>query len=640
MTRILSIIAALFWCLGTIAANAQSSAEKILPMDGHITGDGRGIELNWFDAKPPRVGSVTVKRRLYGQTGGHTWQVIADALGPVMRYRDDTIRPGVAYEYQVLRTARDIVDVGYWLAGTEIPAQTDRGNAYIIVDQTIAEAIAPRLERFRWDIIGDGWQVQRHDVPRQNNSDPNANLETAIALREWLRARYNEDPFGQHTIILVGHVPIFMSGKVAPDGHDSRPHPTDLLYADVDGRWSLSRKGEGLDSRVPGDFIEMQVGRIDFAPVSEGNRKTEIRQLRAYFDKNHHWRMGYLGDLREAYGKTDHLAVERAALRNIVGGTNVKNGGHHDIGEEKPWLWGVDFGDWNSARYAADYANKAVFAINFGSNKQMINNRFNGMTALLAQPWYPIAIGWGARPAWWLHHMALGGSIGDVHMRTVNNGHAADPYRESMDYFPTGQYMMRNGIWVNLLGDPTLRAFPLAPPLKATTSPTPDGIKLTWHPSPDPDTQGYRIFRTSGGENTLTPLGSTDAITATTYVDTDPQEGAGYMVRAYGLKNVYAGSFHLFSKGILSSDMPLLETEVNLSVRTGQSTLLPDVFNSTTSGVIYAITEPPTRGQVKQGDEGWLYTPPAGFTGDVNLQISVSARDQSRAGKLRISVLP
>ena len=117
MTRFTWIIAALVSCLWAIAADAQEAVEKILPIDGHIAQDGRAIELNWFDAKPPRVGSVTVKRRLYGQTGGHTWAVIAEGLGPVMRYRDETVRPGVAYEYQVLRTARDIVDVGYWLAG-------------------------------------------------------------------------------------------------------------------------------------------------------------------------------------------------------------------------------------------------------------------------------------------------------------------------------------------------------------------------------------------------------------------------------------------------------------------------------------------------------------------------------------------
>lgn len=638
MTRTLWIIAALFWCLGAIPASAQVAPEKILPVDGHITQDGQAVELNWFDATPPRVGSVTVKRRLYGQTGGHTWKAIGEDLGPVMRYRDDTIRPGMAYEYQVLRTARDIVDVGYWLAGTQIPAQARRGRAYIIVDETVAKALAPRLERFGRDLVGDGWQVTRHDVPRQNNADVIANLKNAIALKAWLQERFTQDPFGQHTIILVGHVPVVLSGKVAPDGHESRPHPTDLFYADMDGRWSARQNGEILDGRLPSDFIEMQIGRIDLAPVSDGNKGAEIRLLRAYFDKNHHWRMGYLGDLRDAYGKTEHLAVERAALRNIVGATNLAQGSHHDVGEKKPWLWGVDFGDWNGARYAKDYANKAVFAINFGSNKQMINARFNGMTALLAQPWYPVAVGWGGRPAWWLHHMALGGSIGDVHMRTVNNGRAPEPYRESMDYFPPGTYVMRNGIWVNLLGDPTLRAFPLAPPQKVTVTSMPDGAKLSWLPAPDPDAQGYQVFRAGPGEARFSRLGGAEPITQTRFTDPKPVQGGRYMVRAYGLKTVYAGSFHTLSQGVFASETSVSETHMTLSAVAGHSTPLPDVFNGAASGTIHAIVAPPARGELVRNETGWSYTPPAGFTGEIDLPFSVFDGMQSRAGQLQINV--
>ena len=62
------------------------------------------------------------------------WQQIGPVLGPVMRFTDETTSPGVAYEYQVMRTARDIVDVGYWtdgraVAGSRGPGQRlcDRG---------------------------------------------------------------------------------------------------------------------------------------------------------------------------------------------------------------------------------------------------------------------------------------------------------------------------------------------------------------------------------------------------------------------------------------------------------------------------------------------------------------------------------
>ena len=220
MMRKSLLVIMLVWLLGAEAGEAQPSIEKILPLDGHFNADGTALEMNWFDANPPRVGSVTIKRRLYGQIGGQTWQTIASGLGPVMRYTDETVRPGVAYEYQVLRMARDIVDVGYWLAGTELPAQAQRGTAYIIVDETIAEAIGPRLERFEHDLISDGWKVLRHSTPRGDIKAPSENLEKARALKKWLRARYNEDPFGQHAVVLVGHVPVVKSGKANPDGRN------------------------------------------------------------------------------------------------------------------------------------------------------------------------------------------------------------------------------------------------------------------------------------------------------------------------------------------------------------------------------------------------------------------------------------
>ena len=69
--RLTSLFAALLAALltpGLVAA--QEAPENSLPLDGHIAPVGTSVELSWFDADPPRVGSVTVRRRLYGQKGG------------------------------------------------------------------------------------------------------------------------------------------------------------------------------------------------------------------------------------------------------------------------------------------------------------------------------------------------------------------------------------------------------------------------------------------------------------------------------------------------------------------------------------------------------------------------------------------
>lgn len=628
MTRNLLLISTLAVWLSGGPLLAQTSTEKGLALDGQISPDGSAVTLNWFTAQPPRTGSATVKRRLYGQVGGEHWQTIGPSLGPVMRFIDKTIQPGVAYEYQVIRSAGDILDVGYWLAGVELPAQAQRGNVYLLVDESVADELEPRLARFAADLTGDGWQVFRKRVPRGNDLAPQDDLRSALASKQWLNTHYLHEPNGQHAVVLVGHVPLIKTGQAAPDGHTPQAHASDLFYADMDGKWTANATGQLLDNQVPGDFIEMQIGRIDFSPVSDAKHEREIQLLNAYFDKNHHWRMGMLGDLREAYGQTEYLQIERAGLGNIVGPKALTIGGHHDVGEQRPWLWGVDFGDWNGRDYAQKYANKAVFAINFGSGKQKIDNSYNPMTALLAQPWYPLAVGWGARPAWWLQHMALGGSIGQVHLRTVNNGMAKRPYRESMDYFPPGQYLFRNAVWVNLLGDPTLHAFPLAPPAKLRAQSTAQGVQLSWSASPDPDVLGYRLFRAAPGSNHFTPLDDGALLTKLAFSDLAPEQNARYMLRAYGLKQVYAGSFYTFSQGVFADANAGVESALaqssSIATAKGVAVRLPAMFSRSTNGNLYAIIQGPTRGTLVFDGADWIYTPPLDFTGSVTLRFSVS----------------
>ena len=560
-----------------------------------------------------------------------------------MRYRDDTVRPGVAYEYQVLRQARDIVDVGYWLAGVEVPARDSGGHLYLVVEREVAQALAPRLERFERDLTAEGWTVSRYEATLRQI--PVARLKTSTTRcrsKAGCKQQYRKDPFGRHAVVLVGHVPIVQSGYANPDGHDRWPQPSDLFYAEMDGQWQASHDGFLLHNTVPSDFIEMQVGRIDFIYLSNGDREAEMDMLRAYFDKNHHWRRGLLGDLREAYGQSEHLYAEQYALRNIVGPRAVTAGGHHDAGERKPWLWGVDFGDYNGKNYLEKYANKAVFAINFGSGKQRIDLPYGPMIALLAQPWYTLAVGWGGRPAWWLHHMALGGSIGEVHMRTVNNGVATAPYRDSMDYFPTGKYLWRNPVWVNLMGDPTLRAFPLAPASGVTVQGAEQGISLTWAASPDPDVTGYHVYRAAPDGKSYRALTGNTPVSGLEFTDPEGTAQTRYMVRAYGLKDVYAGSFYTLSAGSFSGESLFAETDKALNItvegRAGEPVTLPDVFSQVTDGKIHAFIEGPSGGQLQRSGSDWIYKPRAGFTGTVPLRFSRSDAWHTVEGRLTIRI--
>ena len=137
------------------------------------------MELRWPDAKPPRVGSVTVNRRPWVQVGAQAMAAAGPTPAPVLRLGQST-RPGIADEYQVIRAARDIVDVGYWATGVDLPAVEARGTAHVVVDEASCPH-RPRLARFERDLTGDGWQVARHWAPRGQASGRPPRIWAAIA---------------------------------------------------------------------------------------------------------------------------------------------------------------------------------------------------------------------------------------------------------------------------------------------------------------------------------------------------------------------------------------------------------------------------------------------------------------------------
>lgn len=622
------------WLCGLLlagAAHAQSPAGKPILLDAILAEDARSILLTWADAIPMRARDTLVSRRVLGTTGADSWAALEVLAGRFIQMRDETIKPGVAYEYRVLRNHGDFISAGYWVAGRDVPAPQDHGTVFIAVEDSLTTALAPRLTRLQDDLVGAGWQVRWLPTPRNRAKDAVQNLINARALKERLRAGVDEEPRGlRHMLLLLGHVPLVTSGNVGPDGHAPGPHATDLFYADLTGDWRDNGAGVLMHNTLPDGAIEMPVGRVDFAQITGGDRALEQAHLRAYLDKAHHWRHGLLGDLRTAYGQSGHLQVEQFDLHNILGADAILRGGHHDAGEAQPWLWGVDFGSHKGAAYR-DFAMKPVFAINFGSQKQEIERPDNPLIATLAQPFYTVAVAWGGRPAWRLHQMALGRPIGQAQMITVNNGGLTGGYPEGMEYVPTGSYAWRAPIWVNLLGDPTLAAFPLTPPHGLQARSEGADVVLDWQGS----APRYLLLRASEGGD-FAPLGTVTG--ETRYVDAEAPPGARYQLRALGRQEVYAGSFLTASQGVFAeTDTPPPQPPALSQSLLGPG---PHKLELAHSDTILAPLHAPQQGRLKLLAEGWHYLPEDGFEGVVEIALSASGTGETVVGNLRLDITP
>jgi hypothetical protein len=134
-------------------------------------------------------------------------------------------------------------------------------------------------------------------------------------------------------------------------------------------------------------------------------------------------------------------------------------------------------------------------------------------------------------------------------MRTVNNGTATFGGPETLEYTSTGLYTWLNPHWVNLLGDPTLRPFPLASVTELRAEMRDGSVYLDWA-GVNADTKvGYRVYRAADRSGPYQALNPSALLAGNQFVDPSPFPVAWYMVRAHALKEAYAGSFYAFSQG-------------------------------------------------------------------------------------------
>ena len=142
---------------------------------------------------------------------------IAHLPGSATEFVDQNISAGEPYEFRVDKDSTNPVKwSAYLYAGVRTSLAEARGKIALVVDNTYAADLKPELDRLTQGLVGDGWQVLRHDVSRDS---------TTTFVKGLLKADYAADPGQVKAVFLFGHVPIAYSGFSIPDGHFSRRSP-------------------------------------------------------------------------------------------------------------------------------------------------------------------------------------------------------------------------------------------------------------------------------------------------------------------------------------------------------------------------------------------------------------------------------
>lgn len=513
------------------------------------------ITLRW-EHDPYGQNSYTVFRKSKSAT---SWGVGTVLPATANTYIDNNVAVGLTYEYQVIRKRPDRKGYGYICTGINAPLKDSRGKLVLIVANTHAAALATELAQLKSDLIGDGWQVIRHNV---SSGDSPANVKNLIV------SDYYADPGNVRAVFLFGHVPILRTGNLNYDKHGARPMPADSYYGDVDGDWS------GNPSYLPSG-VELMVGRVDFFDMPGTSRGTapwpsELELLRNYLRKDHAWRhkMMYvprralMGNRSGDEGGQANSACGYRTFAALVGPENIVEANVEDYATPAErwisvvsansylWAYGSGGGDYTSMSqlgthgiyhdmWSSDVVErdaKAVFSMLYGSHFGEWDTTDNIMRAMLATT-TGLTVCFGGRPHWYLHHMGVGEPIGYSARLTMNN---TTLYKNQTNAFT-------RGVHITLLGDPTVRLDPVAPPSNLTASRLGSRVDLSWSASAE-GVAGYHVYRAPqpGGPYKRLTLG---LLKTTTFTDTR-SGAASYMVRAVKLETNPSGSYYNPSQGV------------------------------------------------------------------------------------------
>lgn len=565
-----------------ISATAQTSPPQII--------------LSW-EPDPYGANSYTIFRKT---KTGTSWGTNTTLSGTASGFTDVNVTVGSAYEYQVIKAASlGYTGYGYIYAGVAAPITETRGKLILVVANTYTGTLSNDLARLESDLIGDGWQVLRHDV---SSSDAPA------SVRNLIIADYNADATNVKAVFLFGHVPVFRTGTLDYDAHGPRPMPADAYYGDIDGNWGSN------PSFLPSD-VELMVGRVDLfnmpgngAPVPWPN-ETEL--LRNYLKKDHNWRHKLISVPRRALmgnraGDFDGEAFAASGYRSfepLVGPGNIIEANIQDnapvaerwismlAGGRYLWAYGCGGGDfttisqlgthglyndlWSVDVVAQDA--QVVFAMLYGSHFGEWDSTDDIMRSFLATPTMGLVSFMSGRPHWFCHHIGLGEPVGYAARITMNN---STLYRTQTNAFT-------RGVHIGLMGDPTLRMDPVAPVSGLNASKAGTTVNLTWSASLD-SVAGYYVYRSSSAKGPFTRLTSS-LLSGTSFTDSASLSGTStYMVRAVKLQTTPSGTYYNPSQGILVTINATNSTSaMTMSIRRSSTNLV--ISWTSQAGTVYRV---------------------------------------------------
>lgn len=556
----------LFALVAVVAA--QQPVDQIALVQGEATSQGFALR---FSDRP--YGQTQIYRRQLGTISEWEDEEMVADLGQESRWFDTDIDPGERWEYFVERDG----EVRGFLAGAmEGEVLDEPGKIALVIEESVLAALQPEIDQLRTDLVAEGWSVVSFEV---------AKTDSVVDVKALLQGESD-----LVSAMLIGHVPVPYSGVINPDGHSDHygAWAADTFYGDLSDKWTDETKNVTSASRVqnhntPGDGkfdqnnipsdVDLEIGRIDMfdLPAFE---ESEIELLRRYFERNHAWRTGQVSAVPavvvdDNFGTYAPASYSAWLLSPVVGRDNLEEGDFLETLTVSPYLFGFGSGagSYSTAQGVAgtqDFAEletKGVFLMLFGSYFGDFDSTNNLLRASIAGQGNALTAVWAGRPVHRHHAMGIGHSVGFAVRHTQNT-------REMM----VSNYNTRK-VHIALLGDPTLRAFPVPPGGAVSASPSggQGGVALSWKASAATDIVGYHVYRSESETGPFARV-TAEARPENSFQDTVETDGLWWwMVRAIRLEETASGSFYNPSAGqFVSLEVTIGTVDTNSASDTGE----------------------------------------------------------------------
>jgi hypothetical protein len=566
------------------------------------------LVLSW--PRADYVDEYTVRRR---NTANDDWTTIATLPGGASGFSDRAVQMGVAYEYELEAKLTSggyegdpVRAYSYLFSGANVDRVDSPKAALLLVDASVSGELTSALAVFEEDLLGSGWRVVRRDVSRPA---------TPMEVRNLVRGEVSASP-ALRSVVLLGRVPVPYSGNIAPDFHDRHrgAWPADAFYGVLEGTWtdhtvSVRSEDSELNDNFPNDGkfdqsdlpgqVSLEIGRIDFSNLPAFAPRTEVDLLRAYLGKNHSFRHRQFtaerrGLVYDGFGDIEGDAPAVDAWRHF--GAFFGSGQLTVIGPNEfvptlssqsyLWAYGAGGGSFWQADGVGDTmafaANslQSVFLILHGSYFGDWNTENNLLRGALGASGMSLAGIWSGVPHWFMHHMALGETIGYTARLTQNNRLTYKSHRN----YGAGQ------VHVALLGDPTLILFPVVPPAGLTAVSDGRGVNLAWSASPDANIVQYRLYHAPGPAGPFSRIATVPGNILRFTHSTEPVAGV-YMVRAVKLEKTGSGTFLNASQGVFARPTAESDPTSAISVQVDGTLLITALGRSRRQYQVFASSD-------------------------------------------------